>query len=504
MVKLIVSKGAVLMEKGSGILLHITSLPSPYGIGTLGKKAYEFVDFLASAKQKYWQFLPLNPTSYGDSPYQSFSAFALNPYFIDLEALVEKGLIKKERLDRIDWGDHPLYVDYGKVYENRFRVLKSAYYKGYRLYKDEIKKFVKENEYWIKDYALFMVIKKKFNNKSYLEWDEDVKKYDKEALRYYKKRYAHEIRFYYFMQYLVFTQYYALRQYALSKGIKLIGDVPIYVASDSADVWSHSELFQLDENRNPTDVAGVPPDYFSATGQLWGNPLYNYEKLKEDNFAWWVERIKHAAKLYDLLRIDHFRGFESYWAVPFGHQTAEHGRWIKAPGKELFAALKQEVKDLQIVAEDLGVITDEVRALKADVGLPGIKVMQFSFASQDYNDPHLPHNYESNCIAYLGTHDNDVTKSFFEKNPHDESLARRYFNVSEHEDILDVMINALYKSNADVVILTMQDLLKQGAESRMNVPGEDHGWWRYRISDSDLTNDVVSYLKSLTVNSNRE
>lgn len=492
------------MEKGSGILLHITSLPSPYGIGTLGKKAYEFVDFLASAKQKYWQFLPLNPTSYGDSPYQSFSAFALNPYFIDLEALVEKGLIKKERLDRIDWGDHPLYVDYGKVYENRFRVLKSAYYKGYRLYKDEIKKFVKENEYWIKDYALFMVIKKKFNNKSYLEWDEDVKKYDKEALRYYKKRYAHEIRFYYFTQYLVFTQYYALRQYALSKGIKLIGDVPIYVASDSADVWSHSELFQLDENRNPTDVAGVPPDYFSATGQLWGNPLYNYEKMKEDNFAWWVERIKHAAKLYDLLRIDHFRGFESYWAVPFGHQTAEHGRWIKAPGKELFAALKQEVKDLQIVAEDLGVITDEVRALKADVGLPGIKVMQFSFASQDYNDPHLPHNYESNCIAYLGTHDNDVTKSFFEKNPHDESLARRYFNVSEHEDILDVMINALYKSNADVVILTMQDLLKQGAESRMNVPGEDHGWWRYRISDSDLTNDVVSYLKSLTVNSNRE
>ncbi len=491
------------MQRGSGILLHVTSLPSPYGIGTLGKKAYDFVDFLASTKQKYWQFLPLNPTSYGDSPYQSFSAFALNPYFIDLDDLVERGLLKKERLDKINWGDNPRYVDYGKIYENRFKVLKSAYYKGYPLYKDQIKQFVKENEYWIKDYALFMVIKKHFNNQSYLTWDEDIKKYDKESIRFYKKKYAHEIRFYYYMQYLVFEQYQALRKYALSKGVMFIGDVPIYVASDSADVWSHSELFQLDEAKNPTDVAGVPPDYFSETGQLWGNPLYNYDKMKEDNFDWWVKRVKHASKLYDLLRIDHFRGFESYWAVPYGHKTAQYGRWVKAPGKELFAAIKKEVPELQIVAEDLGVITDEVRELKAHVGLPGIKIMQFSFSSQDYNDPHLPHNYENNCVAYLGSHDNDVTKSFLKKNPHDAYLARRYFGIDENTDLLDTMIKALFKSDADVVILTMQDLLKQDEETRMNTPGEQHGWWRYRMLEDDISEEVKEYLLNLTISSNR-
>jgi 4-alpha-glucanotransferase len=491
------------MLRGSGILLHITSLPSKYGIGTLGKEAYDFVDFLHRTKQSYWQFLPTNPTSYGDSPYQSFSAFALNPYFIDLEELVKEGLLKQETLDAIDWGDNPRYVDYGKIYENRFKVLKTAFNKGYSRYKDEIKSFVIDNAFWLKDYALFMVIKKQFNNQSYLTWSDELKAHDEEVLKVYRRKYNREIRFYYFMQYLAYKQYTALRKYANENGIKIIGDVPIYVASDSADVWANSELFQLDGSKNPIDVAGVPPDYFSATGQLWGNPLYNYDKMKEDNFAWWVSRVKHASKLFDLLRIDHFRGFESYWAVPFGEKTAINGRWIKAPGLELFNAIKAGVPSLQIVAEDLGVITDEVRALKAQVGLPGIKVMMFSFSSQDPNDPHLPGNYEKNCVAYIGTHDNDVIKSFIKKNPHDEYLARRYFGIDEKTDLIDTMTKALFNSNADVAIITMQDLLRLDEESRMNLPGKDSGYWRYRMVKSDLTKEVEDYLLSLTVNSNR-
>ena len=356
------------MDRASGILLPISALPSPYGIGTLGKAAYAFADFLHAAGQKYWQLLPLGPTSYGDSPYQSFSTFAGNPYFIDLDLLAEEGLLDKEDLAAADWGNDPRYVDYGKIYEVRFDVLRRAFLRGRERDREAVERFQAENP-WLKNYALYMAVKAHFGMKSWLEWpDEAIRVRAPEAVARYEKELAEDVAFYTYLQYLFFKQWGELREYIHSLGIRIIGDLPIYVAMDSADVWAEPEFFQLGEGNIPTEVSGVPPDYFSADGQLWGNPLYDYDRMRQDGFGWWIRRVEGASRLFDVIRIDHFRGLESYWAVPYGAETAREGRWRKGPGMDLVGVLTQWFHGLDIIAEDLGFLTPEVHQLLREIG----------------------------------------------------------------------------------------------------------------------------------------
>lgn len=525
------------MEKGSGLLLHISSLPSKHGIGTFGKEAHSFIKFLVKSMQKYWQMLPLNPTSYGDSPYQSFSAFALNPYFIDLDILVKEGLLEKKEVRKIKGGSNPHFVDYGKVYAERFDVLRKAYSRGYPLLEDEIQKFYRKNRYWLEDYACFMLLKGLHGGASFQDWKRDYRLHKKSAIRKAKEEHIDEYRFWIFVQYEAFKQYRKLKAHAKRKGIRLIGDMPIYVSLDSADVWGHPKLFQLDRNRRPVKVAGVPPDFFSATGQLWGNPIYDWEKMKKTNYYWWRKRVQSAAKLFDCVRIDHFRGFESYWSVDFGEKTAVNGEWVKGPGYDLFAHLEKCTKKCQIIAEDLGVITDEVKALKAQTGFPGMKLMQFAF--DDYNrhlagiyyeddpnerggadfsschtekeykeaklkNPFLPHNYEENCIAYLGTHDNDVMVHFLEEHPELKAPMKDYLQIWDDKDILDTMIGSLMRSRANVVIFSPQDLLHMDKYSRMNTPGVASGNWQFRIEKSELSDELAHHLAVMTVEAHRD
>ncbi len=515
------------MEKGSGLLVHISSLPSKHGIGTFGKEAFAFVRFLEKAKQKYWQLLPLNPTGYGDSPYQSFSAFAINPYFIDLDLLVKQGMLTKEEVKKIKGGTNRLFVDYGVVYQERFDILRLAYHRGYETLKDKVAKFYKKNKVWLEDYAMFMTIKKLHNDVCWLEWKRDYRLHKRKAVQKAKEENFEEYNFWIFIQYLAFTQYQRLKTYAKRHGVKIIGDMPIYVSLDSADVWGNAKLFQLDSSRRPTKVAGVPPDFFSATGQLWGNPIYDYEKCRKTNYLWWRRRVKCMSKLYDLLRIDHFRGFEAYWAIPYGEETAINGQWVKGPGLELFEAIKKDAGNLQIIAEDLGVITKEVRMLKKATGFPGLKIFQFAFDDyyrclsmntthnewgeevpipQDvYADPKrlkearltnsfLPHNYENNCIAYIGTHDNDVITNFIDEHQDQIPAMMDYLGIQDSQYLIDTMIGSLMRSNADVVIFQIQDLLKLDKYSRMNTPGTAIGNWQFRIDKKKLTKEFAEHL----------
>lgn len=469
------------MDRASGILLPISALPSPYGIGTLGKAAYAFADFLHAAGQRYWQLLPLGPTSYGDSPYQSFSTFAGNPYFIDLDLLAEEGLLDKEDLAAADWGNDPRYVDYGKIYEVRFDVLRRAFLRGRERDREAVERFQAENP-WLKNYALYMAVKAHFGMKSWLEWpDEAIRVRAPEAVARYEKELAEDVAFYTYLQYLFFKQWGELREYIHSLGIRIIGDLPIYVAMDSADVWAEPEFFQLGEGNIPTEVSGVPPDYFSADGQLWGNPLYDYDRMRQDGFGWWIRRVEGASRLFDVIRIDHFRGLESYWAVPYGAETAREGRWRKGPGMDLVGVLTQWFHGLDIIAEDLGFLTPEVHQLLRDSGLPGMKVLEFAFDAREPSN-YLPHTYERNCVCYVGTHDNETVMQWREQADRaDVTFARKYLGLNEAEGFHWGMIRGGMSSVADTFVAQMQDYLGLGAEGRMNTPGTLGNNWRWRL-----------------------
>ena len=453
----------------SGILMHISSLPGPYGIGTMGKNAYRYVDFLESAGQTYWQILPLTPTGYGDSPYQSFSACAGNHYLIDLDTLVEEGLLKKEEITAINWGSDPERVDYGTLYACRTKVLKLAF--GRFQPDADYASFLEENKDWLEDYAIFMALKEEMAGKVWLDWNPDVKCHQEAALSEKRAELKEAVELQYFLQYQFDRQWKALRGYANEKGIRIIGDVPIYVPLDSADVWAVPELFQLDESRRPEVVAGCPPDAFTEDGQLWGNPIYDWEKMAATGYSWWIKRLSAAAKMYDVVRFDHFRGFESYWAVPAGDKTARNGKWVKGPGLPFIRAIQKALPDLDFIAEDLGYMTPEVRQLQLDSGYPGMKVLEFGFDSREESD-YLPHLYPEDSVCYTGTHDNVTLKQWFdEASAEDVSMAKAYLGLNEEEGYVWGMIRGAMGSVSRICVVQMQDYLELGKPARMNFPG---------------------------------
>lgn len=479
--------------------MPISSLPSPHGIGTLGAEARKFVDFLADAGQSWWQILPVSPTSYGDSPYQSFSAYAGNPYFIDLDLLCEDGLLTPEEVNAINWGTDPTKVDYSAIYNGRFPLLRLAMTRGWERDADKVKAFSDKNVAWLPDYALFMALKRHFGMLSWTDWpDEDIRLRRPEAVEHYQKELDEDIRLFTYIQYLFFRQWEALRAYAHKKGIGIIGDLPIYVAMDSADVWADPRAFQLDERNVPAEVAGVPPDYFTADGQLWGNPLYDWDAMKADGYSWWVRRIAGASRLYDILRIDHFRGLESYWAVPYGETTAKIGRWVKGPGMDLIGVLTEKFPNIQFIAEDLGYLTPEVRQLLADSGLPGMKILQFAFDSREAAN-YLPHTYPRHCVCYAGTHDNSTLMGW--KNdaaPDDIATAREYLGLNEEEGFHWGILRGGQSSVADLFVAQMQDYLGLGSEARMNTPGILGGNWQWRMLPGQITEDLTKRIARMT------
>ena len=487
-----------MLDRSSGILMPLSSLPSPYGIGTMGKAAFQFVDFLASAGQKYWQLLPLGPTSFGDSPYQSFSSFAGNPYFVDLDLLIKDKLLKASEVKNRDWGDREDRVDYGKIYENRFAVLRLAYERGAERYGEEIAAFRQENGWWLENYALFMAIKASQGMKAWSEWPEELRLREDAALEKARKELRQDVEFYIFVQFLFYRQWEALRDYAHDKGIRFIGDIPIYVALDSADVWSEPHFFQLDEKNIPKEVAGVPPDAFTEDGQLWGNPLYDYDAMKKDGYGWWIRRIDGAKKLYDVIRIDHFRGFESYWAVPYGDETAKNGHWKPGPGMGLVGVLTSWFRDLSFIAEDLGYSTPEVRKLLADSGLPGMKILEFAFDAHG-DSAYLPHNCEENSSCYIGTHDNETVQGWLKwADKPSLRFAERYMHITPDEGWNWGMIRSGMATPSRLFMVQMQDLLELGADARMNSPGTSVGNWQWRMLPGAADKALAKKLKLYT------
>lgn len=480
--------------RASGILLPISSIPSSYGIGSFSKEAYEFVDFLEKAGQSYWQILPLGPTGYGDSPYQSFSTFAGNPYYIDLEELIRDGLITGEQCESRDWGESEAYVNYEKIYNSRFIVLRKAFENSQLNEDKDFQEFVEENAFWLSDYALYMAVKDFYKGKSWSEWDEDIRLRKPEAMAGYEKQLEREILFYKFQQYLFDTQWRKLKKYANEKGVKIIGDIPIYVALDSADTWANPELFQLDENRRPVSVAGCPPDAFSSTGQLWGNPLYQWDYHKETDYAWWIQRISYCYKLYDVVRIDHFRGFDEYYSIPFGDTTAEFGHWEKGPGYDLFKVMKKKIGNKPVIAEDLGFLTPTVNQLLKKSGYPGMKVLQFAFDSREESD-YLPHNYTANSVVYTGTHDNDTTVGWYQAiNRRDRSFARKYLNIKSSRELEWNFIRAALGSVSDTAVIPMQDYLGLGSEARINVPSTLGTNWKWRMVKGQIPEGLAEKI----------
>lgn len=478
----------------AGILLHISSLPSRYGIGTFGKEAFKFVDFLETTNQTYWQILPLGPTSYGDSPYQTFSAFALNPYFIDLDFLVSDNLLKKSEI--IDSTEAETKVNFEKIYFERFIVLKKAYNRFDKTNQEYIN-FLTNESYWLPDYALFMAIKETQGGVSWGEWPSALKLRDKAAIEKAYIDLQDEVEFQYFLQFKAYSQWFKLKQYANQKGIEFIGDMPIYVAYDSADVWTKSQYFQLDDNKLPVLVAGVPPDNFSVDGQLWGNPLYNWDLLEKDYFSWWVDRVRSNTHMFDMLRIDHFIGFVNYFGIPFLDKTARNGKWYKGPGAKLFDAIKWQLGPKRIIAEDLGAITDEVRALLTYTGFPGMKLLQFAFDSREESD-YIPHLYHKNVIAYTGTHDNETTFEWFKKLPsRDLKYCLDYINHQKGSKT-DSLIKATLATIADTAIIPIQDYLNLGSESRMNIPSTLGNNWVWRLKSDELDRMTKFKIKRFT------
>ncbi|MEF9989086.1 MAG: 4-alpha-glucanotransferase [Christensenellaceae bacterium] len=479
------------MKRGNGILLHISSLPSKYGIGSLGRCAYDFVDALAKAGQSYWQVLPCTPTGYGDSPYQSISAFASNPYFIDIDLLIKEKLLSLADVQAVDFGNDARSVDYQKQFECKPLLLKIAYKKGIKKYKQEFIEYKYQNAKWLFDFSLFAVFKQHFDHKPYTEWDDDVKNREPAAMMNLANQYEQDIESVQFSQFLYHKQWQALKAYANKKGISIIGDIPIYAASDSVEAWAHKELFRADEC-----IAGCPPDYFCEEGQLWGNPIYDWEYMRKSGYEWWVLRVAHCMKLYDITRIDHFRGFESYFCIPKG-KTAKDGEWVKGPAHELFDVLKQRLGNLPIIAEDLGFLTPEVFSFLNDCGFPGTKVLQFAFDEQ--NSIYQPQNYPKNCTVYTGTHDNDTTKSWFMRL--DAKTKKRltdYIGKCTKEEIADKLIRLAMSSVADVCILPMQDLLNLGGDARMNYPSQAMGYWKWRLQEQEFSKSHINTLKSYT------
>lgn len=479
----------------SGVLMPISSLPSPYGIGTMGKQAKKFVDFLDKAGQKYWQILPICPTSYGDSPYQSFSSFAGNPYFIDLEYLCKDKLLTKKECGSFDWGGSEKYIDYGIMYISRYKLLKKAYARFVKNIPDDYEQFCKTEAEWLDEYALFMALKDANDGVAWSEWDEALKTRKPEAIDAAKKEYADDIKFYKMLQYLFFKQWRQLKAYANSKNIEIIGDVPIYVAGDSADVWANPKQFYLDEDLNPIEVAGCPPDAFSADGQLWGNPLFRWDVMKKDGYAWWTKRISAMADLYDIIRIDHFRGFDSYYAIPAEDDTAKNGEWKEGPGMDLFKVLEKKLGKLPIIVEDLGFLTPSVIKLLKDSGFPGMKVVQFAFDSREDSD-YLPHNYPKNCVVYTGTHDNDTVMGWMKTAPKGAvKFAKEYLNLTKEEGYNWGMMRAAWSSVADMAIVPMQDILGLGSEARINTPSTIGENWKWRATADQIDNSIAKKLR---------
>lgn len=485
--------------RASGILMPISSLPSPYGIGTMGAAARSFVDFLVKSGQAYWQILPVCPTSYGDSPYQSFSTFAGNPYFIDLDDLAKQGLLLPEEYASIDWECTPDCINYGVMYEKRYAVLRCAAKRLLAKPGADYRRFVKENDFWLPDYALFMALKDAHNGACWLEWEEPLRRREPAALAAARQQYADDVAFWQAVQFMFYSQWQALKHYANRQEIRIIGDLPIYVALDSVDVWSCPQEFQLDENLLPTEVAGCPPDGFSATGQLWGNPLFDWDSMAKTGYAWWVRRIKHMCSIYDVVRIDHFRGFAGYYAIPYGEATARNGRWREGPGYALFAAIKKKLGSPRIIAEDLGFLTEDVTALLKQCGYPGMKVLEFAFDPREPSN-YLPHNYTENCICYTGTHDNETLMQFCENlSPESDAYAREYLGIGPDDDLPDAIIDAGMQSKANLFVAQIQDYLRLGAEARMNEPGTLKPQnWRWRLTPGQLTDALAEKIARLT------
>ena len=481
----------------SGILMHITSLPGPYGLGTMGKAAYDFVDFLAAAGQSLWQILPLTPTGYGDSPYQSCSAFAGNEYLIDLPTLQQEGLLEPGEPEGFSWGQDPGRADFGLLYQSRRKVLALAHAR-FRP-EEDYEAFCRENAHWLGDYALYMTLKDKFQGLPWYRWEEPLKHREPEALWQLRQSLREELDFYKFIQYQFYRQWNALRQYAKEKGIAILGDVPIYVPLDSCEVWCNPELFQLDENLTPTAVAGCPPDAFSDEGQLWGNPLYRWERHQADGYSWWIRRLSAAGRLYDGVRLDHFRGFESYWAVPYGDETAKNGKWEKGPGLDFIKAMEKALPEISFVAEDLGLLTPEVLQLREDSGLPGMKVLQFAFDSREPSE-YLPYLHVRNSVCYTGTHDNMTTTQWLREAPEETvAYAREYMCLTEEEGLTWGVIRTAMGSVCDLCVVPMQDYLNLGGEARMNFPGTmSNANWTWRMAPGSCTPALAEKIYNLT------
>ena len=486
--------------RASGILMPVFSLPSRYGIGSFSKSAYQFVDMLKKAGQKYWQILPLCPTSYGDSPYQSFSTYAGNPYFIDLDQLIEEKLLTRKECQACDFGDDPQDIDYGKLYENRFKLHRKAYERANVGEDQEFEAYRRKNAWWLDDYALFMAVKDRFDGVAWNEWAEDIRLRWSNAMDYYRRELYYEIEFYSYLQFVFMKQWKKLKNYANINGIEIIGDIPIYVAFDSADAWANPELFQFDSENLPTAVAGCPPDGFSADGQLWGNPLYRWDYHRETGFDWWIRRIAYCSELYDVVRIDHFRGFDEYYSIPYGDTTARNGHWEKGPGIALFEAAKNRLGELNIIAEDLGYITDSVKKLVADSGFPGMKVLEFAFDSREKSD-YLPYTYEKNSVVYTGTHDNETIAGWYAGlDKSDLKMCTDYMNIDRipgkeyHWDFIRLAMLSV----SDLCVIPIQDYLGLDNRARINHPSTLGTNWRWRLAKGQLNASLLKEIREMT------
>ena len=491
------------MNRTSGILLPISSLPSKYGIGCFSKESYDFVDWLKKAGQCYWQILPLVPTSYGDSPYQSFSTYAGNPYFIDLEKLIEEGVLTKEECDEIDFGNNKSDIDYEKIYNARYVLLRKAYENSNISQNDSYNKFVHENAWWLKDYALFMAVKNRFGGQQWTEWAEDIRLRYGYAIEYYQRELYFDIEFQQYMQFKFYEQWTSLKEYANKNGVKIIGDIPIYVAMDSADVWANPELFLLDSKNVPIAVAGCPPDGFSATGQLWGNPLYRWDYHQSTGYYWWMSRLNYSFNMYDIVRIDHFRGFDEYYTIPYGEKTAINGKWVKGPGMSLFWKMWEVLGKRPVIAEDLGYMTESVKQLVEESGFPGMKVLEFAFDERDTGNAsdYLPHNYCENSVAYTGTHDNDTINGWLKTiSENEKKMVKEYLNAKyiPDEELYWAIVCEVMKSHAHMCIIPMQDYLGCDNNSRINQPSTVGKNWRWRITEEELSTDIQKKIREIT------
>lgn len=487
------------MSRGAGVLMHIASLPGKFGIGSFGNEAYEFADFIKKAGLKYWQILPLGHTGYGDSPYQCFSAFAGNPYFIDFEQLKDDGLLEEKDYVNKNFGSKRDSIDYGRLFEIKYEILRKAYEnykKDQSKLEKEFNKFKNEKAFWLEEYALYMSVKYTFDLKGWNKWDDDIKRREPKAMAKYKEELKDDIEYWSFIQFLFYKQWYKLKDYVNSLGIKFIGDIPIYVAEDSVDTWSAPKNYKIDkETMKPIVVAGCPPDAFSETGQLWGNLIYDWDYMKETNYKWWVLRIKESLELYDVLRIDHFRGFESFWEIPYGDKTAINGKWVKGPGIDLFNTIKKELGEVDIIAEDLGFLTDDVKEFLKEAGFPGMRILQFGFDG-DPDNIYLPHNYIKNSIAYTGTHDNDTFVGWYEKtgNKRETKRAKQYLGLNSKEGCNWGFIRGILASNSDIAIVPFQDFLALGAEARTNIPSTLGGNWVWKAKKEEINNNLATKI----------